>query len=207
MGIVWGHPHRKAHPLHWLSSSQSGQGTFLGYIPGGSPSHTTSEDKEMHTIYEPGSSWEHFPMYCMSASRDSSAAQKTCIKHSPWELSSTESLYQTLSMRAQQHRKTVPNTLHESSDVFCCTPRRGYHKGMHMYLSATLEKRKTWKIFIVNNNIPLSEYSSGCPYSGQRYVPPFVSSQDLVYRSSTKLIHRSSNPLEQKFQTQNYPPF
>lgn len=60
-----------------------------------------------------------------------------------------------------------------------------------MYGPATLEKRKIGKIFIVNNHIPSSPYNgSGCPYSGQKYVPSFVSSQDLVYRSTTRLIHK-----------------
>lgn len=60
-----------------------------------------------------------------------------------------------------------------------------------MYGPATLEKRKIGKIFIVNNHIPPSQYKdSGCPKSGQKYVASFVSSQDLVYRSPIRVIHK-----------------
>lgn len=93
------------------------------------------------------------------------------------------------------------NTFHDYSDVFCCTHPKGYRESMHMYGSATLKKRKICKIFIVNNHILLRRYrSSGCPYSRQKCVPSTVSSRDLVYRPSTRLIHK--NPLEQRFQTQ-----
>lgn len=86
---------------------------------------------------------------------------------------------------------TVSNTFPDRPDVFCCTCPNGYPKSMHMYGSAPLEKRKIWNVFFGNNHIPLSQYrSSGCPYSGQKYVPSSVSSQDLVYRSSTRLIHK-----------------
>lgn len=48
--------HRKSLPLHWSPSSQSGQGVFLGYIPGGSSSLITSIDLgETHSIYKSGS--------------------------------------------------------------------------------------------------------------------------------------------------------
>ena len=56
MGTEPGFTHRKSLPLHWHPSPQSGQGVFPGYIPGGSPSHTASEDLgETHSIYESGS--------------------------------------------------------------------------------------------------------------------------------------------------------
>lgn len=52
MGTELGFTHGKSLPLRW-SPSQSGMGTFLGYIPGGAPSHSASEDLEATpTIWE-----------------------------------------------------------------------------------------------------------------------------------------------------------
>lgn len=56
MGTELGFIHRKSLLLHWSPSSQPGQGVFLGYIPGGSPSQATSEDlEEIHSVCESGS--------------------------------------------------------------------------------------------------------------------------------------------------------
>lgn len=87
--------------------------------------------------------------------------------------------------------QNMSNAFHESSDVFCCTHPKNYHKNKLMYGPVALEKRKFGKVFIVNSHTPPSQYKgSGCSYSGQKDVASFISVQGLVYRSPTRLIHK-----------------
>jgi len=136
-------------------------------------------------------------MTCFSFTHSFCRAWRTSLRLRVWKQPGTFS--QVLQVRRQSgpsllstyRAQNIANAFHKSSGVSCCTRPRGYHKDKLMYEPATLEKRKIGKILIANNHIPPSQYKgSAHPCSEQKSVPAFASSQDLVYRSPTRLMHK-----------------